>query len=162
MTAARVSAREFALAPQVGNLRLYDGRGWAPPAHYSLEQVRMQEAFAAEVGRFAKAFVLHVGAFPFIVAISIHLEDQCVRLTVHTKVLAREQHLGSFSSRHAPPMVSVDFDQQAPYELLTCGVLGVAGWVHGAIRQAVQHELDECFYVDGVRMFDPHVEDKPG
>lgn len=33
-------------------------------------------------------------------------------------------------------------------------------FVHGALRRAFNHEVDECFIYDGVRLFDPHGEDE--
>lgn len=35
----------------------------------------------------------------------------------------------------------------------------VAELVRETIRRTFEHELDECLYVDGVRMFDPHAAD---
>lgn len=34
-------------------------------------------------------------------------------------------------------------------------------WIHGHVTRAVQHELDECFEVDGGLPFDPHADDEP-
>lgn len=33
-------------------------------------------------------------------------------------------------------------------------------WVHDCVKTAVLHELDEAFHVDGVRVRDPHKEDR--
>jgi hypothetical protein len=76
-----------------------------------------------------------------------HTMELCVHMTTRDRSTGVRGPLASIES------VSLDY-----WEQMSLGAR--AAEARRAVLNALQHELDECFYVRGVRVYDPHKEDR--
>jgi hypothetical protein len=107
---------------------------------------------AVEVFReFAKTWRFSIRDFAFVDHIVAFLEANLVRLTVRCQLMNRDIPEES---------IVVSFHSAETLDRFQ-SVEDVARFVRKAITAAILHEIDECFYVDGQRPFDPHREDVP-
>lgn len=128
-----------------------------PPSNYEIAlsvtgQPDQMYARAVEVFReFAKTWRFSIRDFSFVDHISAFMEANIVRLRVSCRLMNRDD---------AMETIVVNFHSAETLDRFQ-SVEDVARFVRKAITAAILHEIDECFYVDGQRPFDPHREDGP-
>jgi hypothetical protein len=77
---------------------------------------------------------------------SVHIE-----LWIHAMV----------SDRESGQVIRLKFTASESFAIGPGLIEMVQRWVHGELRAAVVHELDECFLVGGKRVADPHAYERP-
>lgn len=99
---------------------------------------------------FASVFTLSCRSFPFIRSIEITLRDSGWQVQISTKVSDRNTH-------HAVDVYSLNVNFSANYSYSEA--VAIQRCVYDTIKFMIIHELDESFYVDGKRPYDPHKDD---
>lgn len=101
----------------------------------------------------AKAFIEMVKntrvRIPFIVGIEAFNLGFSVRVRIHMHVEDRD---------HPGIMIQLYFDREiAIEEFRFGGIEAMPALIQMIVHEAVAHEVDECIYINGTRVFDPHI-----
>lgn len=121
-------------------MRLHEGLDWGPIEGLDVSR------FPAQMQLFSKMYcteVLHTAHGPV--------------LSTRPRLVADLQCIMTVRDRDYPDRITlVTFQRSVSLEDVERRMLGLENAVYDFIREAVLHELDECWLVNGIRTRDPH------